>query len=210
MKIKAKIFIPFISLLIIIGALLLRIYRFYEIPILSENIWENQIRNVVLTRLDSIMFGVIGSFISIYYKNFWKRFTLAFFALGLLLLFSLKVYPIKYSGILATVFIFPLQSIATLFLLPYLSTIKKGHGIFQKTITGISIISYSLYLVHRSIVLLFLILVVLQGRIYSVIQLSDTTKIWISYLCYWLLSILAAIILYSFVEKPFMKMRNRL
>ena len=48
--------------------------------------WNNLIRTQVITRMDSLMYGVLGAFLSSYYKEWWLRYKNITFGAGIFLL----------------------------------------------------------------------------------------------------------------------------
>lgn len=172
-------------------------------------IWDLVFRKRVITRLDSLMFGVLGAYCKFYYSDFWRKFrNKIVFVTGLLLvimgpawhlLLPKAVYPI-----FLYVFSFTVTSIGTLMLLPFLSNVKKGSGAVYKIITTISLISYSAYLLNLTVV---------QGSILPRIKwlyLSDGNGlIALRYVCYWLITLGFSLILFKYFEQPMMKLRDK-
>src|SRR6266540_1168355 len=91
--------------------------------------WDNLFRKQVITRMDSIMFGVVGAWTAFYCQSFWLKFKTHFFIAGIIILvvqnlhidfhvMNLKLYACEFS--------FLQTSIGVLFLLPFLSQVKSG------------------------------------------------------------------------------------
>ena len=81
------------------------------------------------------MFGVLGAYISYYYKSLWIKFRKQLLFIGVFIFFASKfILPhfTSIDGVYFCVFSFTLTSIGTLFLLPYLSELKKGNGFLYK------------------------------------------------------------------------------
>lgn len=199
--------IIYVSILVIVLITSLRYYRFLNVPINDINDWDLILRKQVVTRLDSLMFGVIGAYLNYFYKNLWIKFRLQLFLIGVVLFiiykFILSSLPIH--GIYFCVFSFTLISIATLFLLPYLNELKTGKGFLYKPITYISLISYSMYLLNLSIVEIWIL-----GNIPWKNFTDNPDIIAISkYACYWVLVIGLSILIYKYFEKPMTSIRER-
>jgi hypothetical protein len=81
------------------------------------------------------------------------NYTKIYFIFGLLMLFVSK-YLIGLTSyeFYNNVFSFMLECIGTVLLIPFLVSIKSGHGFFYKLITFISIISYSMYLLNDAVI----------------------------------------------------------
>ncbi len=93
--------------------------------------------------------------------------------------------------------------------MPYLSELKTGEGTVYKTITYISLISYSLYLLNYSLIK---DIIVRNGIVKPLMHFNITQNeillASLGYFFYWLLVILGAILMYKYIELPFMKLRN--
>ena len=91
-------------------------------------------------------------------------------------------------------------ALGTLMLFPLLLTFKTGKGIIYKSVTFISLISYSWYLVHLSLVKNFLMPFIEEKAGGLIIP--------IYYLLYYILSISLAFIMYNYYEKPMTNLRD--
>jgi peptidoglycan/LPS O-acetylase OafA/YrhL len=103
------------------------------------------------------------------------------------------------------VFSFTLVSIATLFLLPFLSHIKTGKGFLFITITRISLISYSMYLVNLSLVKNWIIDNIDWTGIFN----NGYLLVFCKYSLFWLLTIFLSVVLYKYFELPVMNLRDK-
>src|SRR5258708_7229547 len=111
--------------------------------------WDQIIRKQVVTRLDSIMYGVLGAYLSYYKSDFWYKNRLNALCAGVFIFLInslLEYFFILHEGpinrdysIYFDVFYFSITSLSVLFMLPYLSNIKEGK---YKFILYISTISY--------------------------------------------------------------------
>lgn len=167
-----------------------------------------QFRNPVIMRLDSIMYGLIGAYLSYYYQSIWIRYKNWCLAIGIILLLGIRTLELfgiyEISPFYASVFAFPAFELAVLFFLPFLSQVKKGNGFVYRMITYISISSYSIYLLHLSIIQRW-ILDRLPHAGLSGVQLTV-----VKYILYWALTFVLAIVAYKYFEKPMMDLRTRL
>ena len=205
-KINPKKAVLFTALVVIFLVTLFRYYRYTVVQINDIHDWAFLIRNQVITRLDSLMYGVLGAYFS-YYNSNWLKFKKSLLIIGLILMFVSK-YIIKeltdVGGLYNTVFSFTTFSIASLFLLPYLSDYKKGSGVLYKCITYISLISYSMYLLNLSVIQHWII-----NKIPWRYFLNNSILILISkYGLYWFLVISLSIVLYKYFEIPMTRLRD--
>jgi peptidoglycan/LPS O-acetylase OafA/YrhL len=204
---KKSVLITIISIIILITSV--RYYRYLNIDIKSINHWALVFQKQVVTRLDSIMIGVFGAYIRFYFREFWNRIRKHALFMGILIfLCSTIIYAkflIPYQSLFYTVFKFSITSLATLLLLPFLSGLEStSKSISSKIITQISVISYSMYLIHLTLV---------QRWIIEKIRWDDFITIqylnWlVPYLLFWILTLILSIILYKYIEAPVMKFRD--
>ena len=204
--------IQIILLLSIAICTLSPLYRFYHaniIPVATQVEWSKFIRMEVLTRFDAIQFGVLGAYVSLVHTESWSKYKIPCFLLGIALLFAtsfLKLVPnIDYSSWYYAGFSLSLEPIGTLMLLPFLSTYHRKSDLFYKATTVLSIISYSLYLIHVSIVGHLLIY---NHDWYSIIPIPNLNIV-VKYAAYWLLSIILSVASYRFIELPILRFRDR-
>lgn len=207
-KIKINSSILITAFGIILSVTFFRYYRYCSLTSNGIETWDLIFRQQVFTRLDSLMYGVLGAYAYFKYAKFWKKFKIHFLIIGILLfiLDKFNFLNIKALGIYNFVFSYSLISIATLFLLPYLSLFKEGKGLVYKYLTYISLISYSMYLVNYTLVLDWIIM----KLDWSVLQDFNSYICLISkYGLFWILTITISILIYKYFEIPFMNLRDK-
>lgn len=200
--------------LFLIGAFLNRFYDYHIVysQNIDDHLFNKAFYTIVLSRLDAIMFGVIGAYVSYFHHKIWVNHIKVFFLIGLfLLLFNQFIVLLErfdfvpfsgWIGIYLTCFSFPLFSLGILLLLPYLDGLKlKNKGKIFKTMTFISLISYSFYLLHFTLVS-GCIMYYLEG----ILELDR-----FSYLVvYWSISILLSVLMFKYIERPSMNLRKKI
>ena len=205
-----------IVLIIIFSIIILTIaFRFYQyskdtLHINTLNDWLSLFKFQVITRLDSLMFGVLGAYGSNYHKLFWTKNKLILFLMGVLILLTQMICDLLHLfgfGLYQCVFSFTVIAIGGVFLLPFLSELKTGSGFMFKIITQISIISYSMYLLNYSVILCFLLKYINFKPISRILLISP---VFFKYLLYWIFTIIGAHLLYKCVEKPLMDLRKNI
>jgi peptidoglycan/LPS O-acetylase OafA/YrhL len=176
------------------------LYRFVISDYFLKNpdsyIWDVLFRKRVITRLDSIFIGVIGAWIYLYFNQHLFKFKYFYFILGLIVFYLNNFWVTnfwKYT------FYFTVNSFAILFLFPLIISLKKPSSWFVETVTYLSKISYSLYLLHFNAILYFILYFFKKDKIYNM----NAFVIYIG------LSFLSAHLLFKFVEKPFMDFRDK-
>lgn len=196
-------------ILIIISVLALRYYRHTHLLIPNDyDIWDITFRKQVVTRLDSLMYGVLGASIQYYYLSFWQKYKNIFFLLGItILLFSKYLAPqiFAINSLYSTVFSFCMISTGTLALLPLLSHLKTGRGAIYQALTYLSIISYSMYLINLS--LMFRLINNLPWRL--ILDNPNLTTL-AKYILYWIILIPSSILLYKYFESPMTNLRDKI
>ncbi len=186
----------------------IRIYRALTLHIPDFETWDHLQRKIVITRLDSIMYGFLGAWVNFYFPVFWKAGKRNWLFLGLILL----VFPMGVDFFLGknlfflNYFSLMMTSAGTLLMLPYLSEWKTGKGFIYRFLTFVSITSYSMYLVNFSLVQLRII-----PSLTPVIVAITKNHLVIScirYFLYWGLTFMLSYLLYRFYEKPFTSLRD--
>lgn len=176
----------------------------------TDPYWDGAVRKVVVFRLDAILTGVLFAWWQHYYATTFYQYRRVFLLFCIILLgasFYGYYWDILADGISTTsfwgkTFYFNLTSFAFACSLPYAAAVKRVQ--LSKTarlITTISIVSYSMYLLHLSIVLRLL-------HQFSFWNTSVGTAL-VLYGIYFLLTVLISIVFYSFFEKPMMDLRER-
>jgi peptidoglycan/LPS O-acetylase OafA/YrhL len=172
--------------------------------------WDENYRKVVIYRLDSVMYGIIGAYVAFYHKSLWESFSKLGLTLSIILvLFLTLTMRLGYKNIwLMTTYGFNIESLATLFMLPYFSLLKTmRYKFLVKFFTFISIISYSMYLLNYTIVLF--ILLPLTMSFLGISEGSKLLLVIVQYILYWTYIIGLSFLLYKYFEKPMMGLRDK-
>lgn len=207
-KISINNSVLFTAFGIIISITLFRYFRYDSLTIDNITTWDRTLRKQVFTRLDSLMYGVIGAYIFFHYKNFWNKYKIHFLIIGIALFISMKLNLLGFSsfGLYHCVFSFSTTSLATLFLIPYLSCLKTGKGFIFKLITYISLISYSMYLINLTIVQKW----ILRNIDWTLLEnFNGYLFLLLRYSLYWALTIIISILIYKYFEIPTMNLRDK-
>jgi peptidoglycan/LPS O-acetylase OafA/YrhL len=181
--------------LFLIVSIFVRYLRYSHFPELD---FDNYFRKQVIVRFDSMMIGVFAAYISYYLKDFWEGKKYYLFVVGIFLFFLPHITGLSAIKPYLYIWSFSIESLAYFCFLPLLHSIKTVKGTIAKSITYISLISYSLYLLHFSLILLTII-----GH--YLFSYDDTVK-WI---LYWILVFSLGTIMYLFIERPSMNLRKK-
>ncbi len=195
-------------ILFIFIPLFLRMIRYDQLASMGNYDWDHQFRKSVLLRLDSIIFGVLGAYFNHYQKSIWSYKSKFLMIIGIVGIVSIHVLEFIYLPdflIYKSIFSFTLKSVFTLMLLPYLSQWKNGRGVIYKFVTIVSVVSYSLYLLHYSIVQE---LIIQNLSITNDSSIINNSFIVIKYFSYWIISYLLSVLLFKYFELPMTKLRD--
>ena len=145
---------------------------------------------------------------TINYKNNWAKLKFPSAIIGtLIMLFMyfgmgfLRILPNTYPFIWNVIYL-PLASLSIAFFLPFLSQLETSIGIIKKPIEFISKISYSIYLLHYSVILQLVMLFVDREKT-SLLQLHLITVFYLT------ITIVVSYVCYRFFEKPMMDLRDK-
>lgn len=168
--------------------------------------WSKSLRKVVVYRIDSIYYGFIGAFFAFYYSSTWVRYKYISFIIGvllfigthLLILFN-QLNPDSFSTFF-NVYYLSLLSISILLTFPMFSNWQSSQFL-SKTITNISLWSYSIYLINYSIVLLSI------QHFTKNLELTYVGKFGLLFL-YLVITFVLSYLLFTFFEYPILKFRD--
>jgi peptidoglycan/LPS O-acetylase OafA/YrhL len=207
------------SILLVIGGT--NVYRFVaaiQVPI-SEG--ELGYRGIVLMRLDAISYGVLAAYARHYFPTTWRndRLRRRLLAIGLLLTisaaFTSSIVILKFYGdwgifpaytFYKRTFYFPVIGLSMALLMPYMDGWRTASGLWgrwgiARAITHVSLISYSMYLLNLTPIMM------------TFIERIPTTSLavgWAKVGLFWVLVLVLSTLLYKFFEKPVTELRERL
>lgn len=170
--------------------------------------WNVSLKSVMIYRLDAIFMGVLCSWISINYEKNWSKYKFSFaFIGGLIMMFMyfgmgfLRILPETYPFVWNVVYL-PLASFSITFFLPLFSQMETSITIIKRPIVFISKISYSIYLLHYSVIMQLLMLFVDKEKT-SLLQLHLITAVYLT------TTFFVSYLFYHFYEKPMMNLRDK-
>jgi peptidoglycan/LPS O-acetylase OafA/YrhL len=191
-------------MLVLVPVICFRRYKIGQHDYFSNGTFSDQIMKVVITRLDAIVYGVLGAWIAIYHSRKFYAYKKTFFVAGVILLICTNAFvtPFLYTRIYPS-----LIPLATLCLLPALNTLKERKGFIARILTFISIISYAMYLTNHMIVQRGIMPFIIKW--FRLDLAESAMHNGIAYILFWILTIAAAYALHRLIEKPFMEIRKR-
>lgn len=162
--------------------------------------WVWKFRSVVIYRLDSIVFGVLGAYLSIYYHKYWYTYRFLWCCIGVLGIFlTVKYYRLDNNYRMVN--FDTITSLSILGLLPVLSNWKSlGFKWLERPIVYISKISYSMYLVNATLVM---------RVIEHFLPVTGKGSAVLGYALFWISTIVISHFLYTYFEKPTTALRDK-
>ncbi|MFT5847103.1 acyltransferase family protein [Psychroserpens sp.] len=203
---KSRLFFIITSLIIVVFIATKVLYNFNN-PKTDMLFWNVNLKALTLYRIDAIYYGVLAAYVSLIKPSFWRRYRFLFLIIGGGLFLGLNVIIptqqifIESHPFFWNVLYLPINSIAIAFTLPLLSQIKSAPKLIVVPITIVSVISYSMYLIHYSVVLQ------LMKHFFPTEGLSASNLI--AYLSiYVIITLVGSYALYTFFEKPMTNLRD--
>tara|TARA_R110002074_G_scaffold14788_1_gene51047 strand:+ start:151191 stop:152309 length:1119 start_codon:yes stop_codon:yes gene_type:complete len=193
---------------ILVSVTLFRYYRYVTMDIDTIKTWDLVFRKQVFTRLDSLMYGVIGAYVYFYHSAIWNKYKIPLLFIGIFLFITERynLFGLDALGVYGCVFSFSINALGTLLILPFLSNLKTGKGFIYKSLTYISLISYSMYLINYVIVKYWIIGIIDWSYLESI---NGYVFIIVRYFMYWFFTIVLSILIYKYFEVPMTKLRDK-
>lgn len=206
-KVKSFLFATVSAILFFIGVKI----NYYLVNLSSlENLihWNSNLKGVLIYRLDTIFYGFLAAYLYKVKREYFysKKNQLLFLGLvlfgliyGTMLVSKFQMEGFKFFW---NVIYLPLNSLAIAFCIPYIYYLSKPFKLLENWIEKISIYSYSIYLIHYSIVLT-LLTNFLPIKNYSIYQK------FILFIIYLIITYLLSFVSYKYFEKPMMDIRDK-
>ncbi|WP_435577794.1 acyltransferase family protein [Gilvibacter sp.] len=206
-KLKAQKAFLYTAIGMIVFGLLTKV--FYQTQVAESDMifWNTELKAVMIYRLDAIFYGMLGAYAAQYFADFWTRNRWILFLLGVLgmLLISFGIpmlgWFIDSHPWVWNLGYLPFCSLVIALFLPMLSAWKTAPRIIRGAVTRISLISYSMYLLHYSVVLQLLKYFLPTERL-SLIDKGMYVLVYLS------LTFVASYVLYRIYERPMMNLRD--
>ncbi|NNL15978.1 MAG: acyltransferase [Flavobacteriaceae bacterium] len=204
---RKKLF-ALITLVIVIIFLVTKVMYTFSIPNSDMNFWNVNLKAITIYRIDAIYYGALASYVAMINPVKWLKLRwISFFLGGLIFIVLNFIIPtknvyIETHPVFWNVLYLPINSIAIALCLPLLASIKSAPKFVLIPITYISLISYSMYLLHYSIILQIL-------KHYIPSEGLANFDVFVYITVYILSTILLAFVLYRIYEKPMMDIRDK-
>ena len=199
-------------LTVIIGLIIFTFFTKLYYDLHSTNLdlkqWSFSIRSVVIYRIDSVLIGVLFGYFYHNYKEFMMSKRKLFLVVGVMLFLVLMLCIVVFKFRLTNaawfwnIICLPLVSLTICMFIPFLlnwetPSLRIGNGI-----TFICNISYSVYLLHYSLVL-FLMKYFINTNNFSLWQMNIFTILYVT------ITVVLSYLLYTYFEKPINQFRAK-
>ncbi|NCP53527.1 MAG: acyltransferase [Flavobacteriales bacterium] len=185
-----------------------RIYFYFNYTLSDLIDWDDNIRKVVIYRLDAIYYGFLLRYIYNEFKGKILKIKNSLFFIGLILILWLYLFRAHFGisvektpGFMILLFL-PLSSFFLCCLIPFLDNLKLKSKQISTFFINLSLMSYSIYLLHYTIIL----------HTMKAIFPSDSLieiELFLYTLLYWGITFLISYIFYKIYEKPLMDFRDK-
>lgn len=177
-------------------------YRIAISNMVVDDFWfDVNFRKLVLTRLDTLIYGVFAAYLKYYYGSFFHGHRNKMFLLGVLIIYVNIYIPKESNDFFTKTFSFSLTSLGASLLLAKADGLKDFKIEFLgKMITKISVISYAMYLVNLALVSQVI------GKNFPPRNYLEHLLL---YVAYWLVTIALSLAIYKYFEKPIMDLRDK-
>ncbi|WP_040250719.1 acyltransferase family protein [Psychroserpens mesophilus] len=196
-----------VTLFILVLFVLTKLMYNHEQAIRHMRHWTLNVKSIVIYRIDAIYYGVLAAYISIVKPQFWYKIKNLAFAFGVVVLIAINfLIPIKgwfieYYPQFWNVWYFVIKSLAIACTLPLLSDMKTAPKSIRIPITYISILSYSIYVFHYSIIMQLM-------KYFIPSEPMEGFDLIIYLLVYVLITFVVSYLVYRFYEKPMTDLRD--
>ncbi len=197
----------FVSLLLLLFFNVMRYIYYLNSSITDMEAWNLNIKSLVIYRIDAIVIGFVVAWLHYYYKDVLRKYAFYAFVISVHLfflqfvVFNVYGFDINTKPLYFRVFYFTFSAFTFALGLPIFVYWNKANIKITKAVEFVSKISYSIYLLHYSII------TVLLKYILNELQISISASLIV--VIYIFITILFSYLMYRFYEKPMMKLRDK-
>jgi len=205
-KNREKLYL-YVTLFVILCFTGTKIYFYYTQTLTDIYDWNESIRKVLIYRLDIVYYGFLLRYLYNKRNDWLVRNRSRLLGIGLVIVAILHVFrqplgiTVDAMPFFMIVLYLPLNSFGIMCMMPYLDTVEIKSKLVVSFVTTISMISYSLYLLHYSIILHTMKVVFPSEELTGI-------SLWAYTFLYWGITILLSYLLYKYFEKPMTNLRD--
>lgn len=194
---KPKKYLPWLCLLFILSSIAFRLSVADQVH--DRFGWDIWIRKTVASRTDNIYVGVLAAWVMCYFPKQWHRHAPACFVTGLTLFAATRIFPRTPGTFYYDTLYLTVSAIAIALWLPLMTRWKSCANRCGGLVSRLSVLSYAMFLTN------LLLLQVLEHSFPAFVS-----RYAIAYPVFWLSVFASAYFLYVLVEKPFIRLRDRI
>lgn len=204
-----------VGLIMIAAGILIRLYKYQAHAPATIADFDTSFKLIVTCAIDYPAYGLIGAYLHRKYRAGWEKHKRLFLFCSLALLFSgssiisWSAGPDFPTSFFWCVFSNTYLSLLVLLWLPLLTGIHSGKGIICNAVTYISQRSYSLYLVHFTLIITLVLNSLVREKL---LAMQDEQGLWSSIIFFAVFLVIVfpvAEITYRYIELPFMQMHKQ-
>lgn len=201
---KRSFLVISLSLLLFFNGM--RYIYYVNSSIATMDSWNLNIKSIVIYRIDAIVIGFVVAWLHYYYKDIMRKYAYYAFIISVHLfflqfvVFNVYGFDINTQPLYFRVFYFTFSAVTFALGLPLFVYWNKANAKITRIVEFISKISYSMYLLHYSII------TVLIKYFLSVLKFQ--LQPFLVILIYLLITLCSSFLLYKFYEKPMMSLRD--
>jgi len=204
---KTKLF-GLVTIIIILFFTVTKIIYNFKTPDSDMMFWNVNLKSVTIYRIDAIYYGMLASYFAMINPKKWQKSRWLCAMIGVVIFFILNVIIPSQKVFIEThpffwnVIYLIVNSVSIALFLPLLSGVKTAPRLIIIPVTYISLISYSMYLLHYSIVLQLL-------KNWMPSEGLGKIEVYVYISVYLISTVILAYILYRIYEKPMMDLRDK-
>lgn len=207
-KLQRKYIFLIVTLVIIIIFNITRLYFYFNFTLIDLVDWDDNIRKVAFYRLDAIYYGFLLRYIYTEFKEKILKIKISLFFIGLFLIVWLYLFrgffglSVEETPAFMVLLFLPLSSLFLSCLIPFLDDFKIKSKQLSKFFINLSLISYTIYLLHYTIIL----------HVMKSLFPSDSLtgiELYLYTFLYWGITFLISYLFYKIYEKPIMDLRDK-
>lgn len=198
-----------VAILFVLAGFISRGYKFGYVEVDSVYSWAKHFKNQVVTRPDAIAYGIIMAWLYVKKPIRWQRFSNWGAVVGIFILATTTIAKMSswyvWESFYSCVVALGLECIGFALLLPFFVGMRRPGPLVSNMVTKISLISYSMYLLHYQIVFELIIEPVDWINWIPI----PNGGIAVKFILYWVVTIVLSIVSYNMIELPVMEWRNK-
>lgn len=195
---QPKKYIPWLCLFFVVFAIGFRLSIVGQVT--DHFRWDIWMRKTVASRTENIYIGVLAAWLMCYFPKQWERHAVACFVVGLALFVATILIPRNLGSFYHNALYLTLSAVSIALWVPLLTRWKSCKTVVGGFVSKISILSYAMFLTNSLVILT-------MDKVCPQFMHDHGIA---AYAVFWLFVLLVAYLLHILIEKPFVKIRERL